>query len=78
VVRAQHLHPLRPPTTLHQGRNQPLQSTILQTSHNPPQRSNVGPHGISWQPAIAKTYAKRSAWQIPILIVLFVILVFKV
>jgi hypothetical protein len=30
------------------------------------------------QPAIAKICAKRSAWQIPILIVLFVILVVKI
>jgi hypothetical protein len=41
-------------------------------------QSVESPHGNSWQQAIAKICAKRSAWQIPILIVLFVILVVKI
>jgi hypothetical protein len=78
VVCAEQSHPLGPPNVFRQRRNLPLKQPILHSSHHTPKWPNINPHGDSRQQAFAKTRAKRSSWQIVIVIVVLVILVFKV
>jgi hypothetical protein len=59
-------------------RNPPLQLSIQCSPQRTSKRSSCEPHGATRQQAIAKTPAKWSDYQIPSVIVVFVVLVFKV
>jgi hypothetical protein len=58
--------------------NPPLQLSIQRSAQRTSKWPNSEPHWATRQQAIAKTPAKWSAYQIPSVIVVFVILVFKV
>jgi hypothetical protein len=58
-----------------QRRNPPLQPSIQGSPQRTPKRPSSGPHGATRQRAIAETLAKWSAYQIPSVIVLFIVLV---
>jgi hypothetical protein len=78
AVRAQPSHPSGPSNAFSQGRNLPLKSQLLHPPHHPSPWPSSSPPGTTRHQAIATTYAKRSAWQIRLVIVVVIILVSKV
>jgi hypothetical protein len=58
--------------------NSPLQLSIQCSPQRTSKRPSNKPHGATRQQAIAKTPAKLSAYQIPRVIIVFVVLVFEV
>jgi uncharacterized Zn-finger protein len=78
-VCAEYGYPKGSPNTNSLKRNPTLQLSIQCPPQHTSRRLNSEPHGATrQQQAIAKTLAKLSAYQIPNVIVVFVVLVFKV
>jgi hypothetical protein len=78
LVCAEYGYPKGSPNTNSWRRNPPLQLSIQRSPQHTSKWPNSKPQRAIRQQAIAKTPAKWSAYQIPSVIVVFVILVFKV
>jgi hypothetical protein len=66
-----------PNTVIRRNLETPTVKEEIRSAQRTRKRSNSEPHGATRQQAIAKTPAKWSAYQIPSVIVVFVILVFS-
>jgi hypothetical protein len=78
LVRAEYGYPKGSPNINSYRRNPPLQFSIQCSPQRTLKRPSSERHGATRQQANAKTPAKWSAYQIPSVIVVFVVLVCKV